>query len=237
MTCSKCGVDKADDEFYRNPSSPSGRRTQCKTCCREYTKARYSKEATTEYSRSRAGRNAYLKYNYGITVDQYEARLAAQRGGCAICSRACSSGKRLSVDHDHVTGVVRGLICMKCNLAVGHIEAVKPNLYDVLSYLGAALEGGSVMNQVSQQALEAASTNKKDEEYRKTAHENMAYLIDEWKKRYPRLTYLDIGKSAAPYEEVNHDRIRDGAYVSVTVFVPRSILPSEYLEPSYKKEV
>ena len=50
----------------------------------------------------------------GITEAQYEALLAAQGGGCAICGNTPKS-RRLSVDHDHATGDVRGLLCHRCN--------------------------------------------------------------------------------------------------------------------------
>lgn len=59
---------------------------------------------------------------YGITVEQYAAMLAAQGGGCAICGRADNGGQRakwLHVDHCHRTGRVRGVLCAKCNKAIG----------------------------------------------------------------------------------------------------------------------
>ncbi len=43
----------------------------------------------------------------------------AQNGVCAICSRLNLSGRRLAVDHDHATGKVRGLLCSRCNSAIG----------------------------------------------------------------------------------------------------------------------
>lgn len=56
---------------------------------------------------------------YGITIDDYDALHAMQDGKCAICER--SSRRRLHVDHDHVTGLVRGLLCNSCNLALGQL--------------------------------------------------------------------------------------------------------------------
>jgi len=60
--------------------------------------------------------------NYGITIEDYDAMLAAQGGGCAICHTPPRS-KRLHVDHDHADGRVRGLLCYHCNRTIGHIEA------------------------------------------------------------------------------------------------------------------
>lgn len=50
----------------------------------------------------------------GITEAEYDERLAAQNGGCAICG-ATPKKRRLHVDHDHKTGHVRGLLCHRCN--------------------------------------------------------------------------------------------------------------------------
>lgn len=61
-------------------------------------------------------RDAYLLRTYGITEAEYEQVLERQGGKCAICRRKPAAGKHLVVDHDHRTGVVRGLLCpVKCN--------------------------------------------------------------------------------------------------------------------------
>lgn len=64
-------------------------------------------------------RNSHLVRNYGITLDEFNAMLRKQHGVCAICEGVCSSGKNLSVDHDHQTGAIRGLLCSNCNRAIG----------------------------------------------------------------------------------------------------------------------
>lgn len=51
-----------------------------------------------------------------LTEDQYVTLLALQGGRCAICRRPPKvGGRRLSVDHDHASGQVRGLLCFRCN--------------------------------------------------------------------------------------------------------------------------
>lgn len=60
-----------------------------------------------------------LKAVYGITVEEYEAIKAAQGGVCYICRRANGRTVRLSVDHDHATGLIRGLLCKACNTFLG----------------------------------------------------------------------------------------------------------------------
>ena len=58
---------------------------------------------------------------YGITAFDFDRFLAQQKGVCAICKKNEShkNKKNLSVDHDHTTGKVRGLLCHRCNTALG----------------------------------------------------------------------------------------------------------------------
>lgn len=62
----------------------------------------------------------HLMNRYGLTVAAYDAMVAAQDGRCAICHAI--PNYRLFVDHDHDTGKVRGLLCSKCNGALGWFE-------------------------------------------------------------------------------------------------------------------
>lgn len=57
---------------------------------------------------------------YEIQPDDYDRMYAVQSGRCAICRRATGKSRRLSVDHDHSTGKVRGLLCRTCNTMLGH---------------------------------------------------------------------------------------------------------------------
>jgi hypothetical protein len=66
-----------------------------------------------------------IKLQYGLSLEQYEALLAYQGGGCAICGASEPGGSQplgrtaWPVDHDHVTGRVRGLLCSRCNTGIG----------------------------------------------------------------------------------------------------------------------
>src|ERR1019366_7791384 len=74
---------------------------------------------------------------YGLTVEGYEALLLTQNGGCALCGGLNPSGQRLAVDHDHVNGVARGLLCHACNTKVGRVEYVPTDAIGMALYLGA----------------------------------------------------------------------------------------------------
>lgn len=75
----------------------------------------------------------YLK-GYGITLDRYNEMLASQNGLCDICGKP-PDRRRLVVDHDHHTGVIRGLLCHGCNLALGKFGDDIAGIEKVLSYL------------------------------------------------------------------------------------------------------
>lgn len=61
---------------------------------------------------------------YGITTAEFDALLAKQGGTCALCDAKTfdKTGRSLAVDHDHLTGRVRGLLCLRCNQALERLE-------------------------------------------------------------------------------------------------------------------
>ncbi len=85
-------------------------------------------------------RNRVLSRNFGITLHDYNKRLADQFGVCAICGKRetmqTSDGVRaLAVDHCHNTGRVRGLLCSRCNTGIGSFEDDVTLLQSAISYL------------------------------------------------------------------------------------------------------
>lgn len=70
--------------------------------------------AMTDEEREARQRDLYLQRTYNISSEEYDAILEAQGGRCAGC-RKPPGKKRLAVDHDHRTGIVRGLLCSNCN--------------------------------------------------------------------------------------------------------------------------
>jgi hypothetical protein len=76
-----------------------------------------------------------LKDKYGITLDQYNIMLSSQNGVCAICGMQDRNGKRLSVDHNHVNGNVRALLCSDCNCAIGLMKENTELIGKMLDYL------------------------------------------------------------------------------------------------------
>lgn len=90
--CSRCGK-KRQLRFFKE----AGR--ICLPC---------QKQGTARTSKARR-----LQETYGISHEEYDELLAAQGGTCAICGR--TPRYNLDVDHDHRTGLIRGLLCKMCN--------------------------------------------------------------------------------------------------------------------------
>ena len=84
------------------------------------------------YERSR---NKVLKCRYGITLEDYARMLAEQGGSCAICFTEPQKSRVLDVDHCHVTGTVRGLLCRSCNLTLGRMNDDADTLRRAADYL------------------------------------------------------------------------------------------------------
>jgi hypothetical protein len=84
-------------------------------------------------------RNSNLRFNYGITLSQYEEFLASQNGQCVGCLKHENEFKKaLSVDHDHKTGSVRGLLCVRCNRILGLCFDNASILLNLIDYLKGA---------------------------------------------------------------------------------------------------
>jgi hypothetical protein len=91
------------------------------------------------YARNRATyREGDLRRKYGLTLADYDALLAKQGGHCAICPAVIGEVKRnraLFVDHDHATGKVRGLLCGRCNTAIGYLRDHPQYAHALVGYL------------------------------------------------------------------------------------------------------
>lgn len=99
------------------------------------TKA-YAKTPKGLEIQKRAGHKYYLKTfrkkKYGLTHDQIRAMVEEQNGKCAICY--CVP-KKFCVDHCHLSGQTRGLLCNNCNLAIGLMKESIPALLNAIQYL------------------------------------------------------------------------------------------------------
>ncbi len=120
--CRTCHVVKDISEFYVKKSYGKPHRAWSCKKCQSAGARKWSKD-----NPERRTRNRWLyeiRTRYGMSESDWDALLAKQGGGCAICGTCEPNGKhsRLSVDHCHVTGKVRGILCSNCNRAIGLIQ-------------------------------------------------------------------------------------------------------------------
>ena len=117
--CRRCRIRKLTEEFQ--PRGDGGGYRHICTGCRN--KEGREKSATPLGTRAR--RSILMKHWYGITLEEYDELSAYQNYVCAICLEVCNTGQPLSVDHCHDTNEVRGLLCRRCNVAIGKLKSVE----------------------------------------------------------------------------------------------------------------
>lgn len=99
--------------------------------------AKANRESINKRLRSNpeALKSNHLK-KYGITLVEYNTRLELQGNKCACCGRLEPGGKgSFAVDHDHITGKIRGLICNSCNLGIGHLGDTLEGVASAYEYM------------------------------------------------------------------------------------------------------
>jgi hypothetical protein len=162
--CTICKEDKELEEYYAHPKVKQGRHSVCIPCFKERAKQKsYNKDLTVKsktcrvcdkekdisnFSAHRRRKDGYTsectecsrirqyKQNYGITIKEYERMLVEQDHSCYTCgSHESNLEKRLHVDHEHSTGRVRGLLCDRCNRALGMFQDDEVLLYRAIEYL------------------------------------------------------------------------------------------------------
>ena len=139
--CRTCDEVKPVGDFYRNPVGFAGCRPDCRACLSAKRRAQYAAGGTAGRSKD-ASYDQLLRREYGITLADYNAKLRKQANRCAICrrpetvrSRSTGEPRRLAVDHDHVTGTIRGLLCQRCNVLVWAIEDNHTSLAAIGAYV------------------------------------------------------------------------------------------------------
>jgi hypothetical protein len=134
--CKRCGLVSPIGEFE------GGRRGVCRSCRNEAARDHYAAhraDVLARQRRARAATSAWLRLRYGMTRADFDRLAASQHHRCAVCAVL---GALVVVDHDHVTGRVRGLLCERCNCGLGQLRdspAICTAAADYLDASGARL--------------------------------------------------------------------------------------------------
>lgn len=122
--CGSCKQSKPVSDFY------DASRGWCKEC--ELAKQRAAYAAGKVWRGRDYSYDKSLRRLYGITLAEYKVMAEAQGGRCAICGE---QPERLRVDHNHVTGVIRELLCNHCNVAIAQARENPDLLRAMIAYL------------------------------------------------------------------------------------------------------
>lgn len=156
-TCRKCGETKPVSDFYVKSrkstfgkdysDSLAGFSSDCRKC-HAGRMAERRKRLGDAYKTS--FKDWEYRHKYGIGLDDYNRMFADQGGCCAICRKHQTEFKKaLAVDHDHVTGKVRSLLCVNCNLGVGCFRDDPALLEETIRYLKGHLTTNTESAQVA----------------------------------------------------------------------------------------
>lgn len=142
--CNRCGVFRNMTEFYKRLDKEN----RCKPCVSKMRKQGYATgrdEILSQVQKYRKEnpekiRDTKLKQAYGVGVDYYEAKLKEQGGACGSCKKDVKTiwrGKevRMALDHDHTTNSPRGILCIKCNRALGLLEENIDIILSLVEYI------------------------------------------------------------------------------------------------------
>jgi hypothetical protein len=139
--CNECRESKWPDEFYRDKGKKNGLTGLCKECTKARSLRHYHEVLTPEQKRAQYLKrmDKVLLKKYGLPIGGYDALLRKQDGRCGICGSSENHrvGERFDVDHDHVTGRVRGLLCNPCNRAIAGLGDNIEGVRAALAYLEA----------------------------------------------------------------------------------------------------
>lgn len=123
--CPSCKQIKSIDSFNKDRRTVYGITAYCKDCIK-----RKNEKNTIRNT------NNYLKYQYGLTLEEYNNLSQKQNNQCRICNKSEKENKkRLAVDHNHTTGEIRGLLCSSCNQGLGKFYDSVQLLNNAIKYL------------------------------------------------------------------------------------------------------
>lgn len=140
--CPKCNQNLELSEFCKDNKRKDKLQLWCKKCNNQNRKFHYHNNPENREAVKKQSKDSQLKNQFGITLQEYEEILEKQNGVCAICG--CNNNHksnpkgdidRLSVDHNHQTGKVRGLLCSRCNFGIGQFNDDPTLLISAIDYL------------------------------------------------------------------------------------------------------
>lgn len=126
--CGVCKLEKPGSAFLVDRGTVDCLSRRCRQCSAEASLASYHKYPGKK-------RDKHLRSRYNLSIEKFDELLRGQGGNCAICGDL----KKLVVDHCHVTGAVRGVLCSHCNVGLGRFKDNQHLLRRAADYLDAKM--------------------------------------------------------------------------------------------------
>lgn len=140
-TCKKCKKELPLSVFGGYKRSRDGLQYACYSCLAGYGRERSKERRKTDPNfYKRRDRKYSLKSKHNMTVEQYGGMAERQFHRCKICGEPETKKNQggilpLAVDHDHSSGVIRGLLCNRCNRVLGMVKEDQYTLREMIEYL------------------------------------------------------------------------------------------------------
>lgn len=132
--CKTCRKDVPLVLFYPTKKGKYGRSQSCIECEKRQRREEW-KNNKPNRSKTQQHYN-HIKSTYGLTRAQYDAMVLASNGRCSVCgSPPESKSGRLHVDHCHQTGKIRGMLCRRCNTAMGFMKDDPWRFLSAIAYI------------------------------------------------------------------------------------------------------
>ena len=131
--CAICKETKSADQYHVvRRAGKEWLQGRCKSCCKVYL--RNYKRSPGQMAKAAARQRRWvLQDRYGLTEETFESIRASQGNACAICGEQFT--KTPHIDHDHASGVIRGLLCQTCNHGIGLLGENVHVLEKAIAYL------------------------------------------------------------------------------------------------------
>lgn len=140
IICSGCKKRKQLKSFSKDRSRKSGYRSLCRKCSSKHNKNYRINNRVKLLTYMRSWHRNNKGKSFGISIEQYKTLKELQNNKCAICKNnetvVCKGKLReLSIDHNHMTGKVRGLLCYACNVSLGLLKENTQTLKQMILYI------------------------------------------------------------------------------------------------------
>lgn len=132
--CTSCKQYKPFTSYHKWKDGRYGLALACKSCANQKSRNNHAKRMAESEEYRLKKKASYVKSRFGLSLQEYNERLATQNNQCAICKTSKPKGG-WALDHDHKTGSIRKFLCNICNRGLGYFNDNPEHLMQAANYL------------------------------------------------------------------------------------------------------